>query len=86
MSDQMAGEIKALGEKIGLGNKVDRLEKDVQEMKTAMAVRDVQFKSIADGLKELKTGINRVLWVLGLALLGALAQFVLRGGLTMGGG
>lgn len=80
MTDELMRKVEAID------GKVDRLEKDVQDMKITQAVRDVQFKSISDGLKELKTGINRVLWVLGLAFIGALAQFVLRGGLTIGGG
>ncbi|WP_290778174.1 hypothetical protein [Hoeflea sp.] len=80
MTDELMRKVEAID------GKVDRLEKDVQDMKITQAVRDVQFKTIADGLKELKAGINRVLWVLGLALIGAIAQFVLRGGLTIGGG
>lgn len=78
MTDEVMRKVEAID------RKVDRLEKDVQEMKTAQAVRDVQFKTIAEGLTDLKTGINRVLWVLGIALVTALAQFILRGGLGPG--
>lgn len=85
MTDEVMRKIEAIEREVGL------VKRDVQELKTAQAVRDVQYKSIESGMSDLKSGlgdlkggINRVLWVLGIAVLGAAAQFVIRGGLGPG--
>ena len=64
------------------------MERRVYDIEKRLATGDLsdqhteeKFKELREELKSLKVGINRVLWSLGAVALGAIANFILQGGL-----
>lgn len=66
------------------------LEKRVYEIEKKLATLDLisehssdRYKELKNDLKDLKVGLNRILWSLGAVALGALGNFIIQGGLNV---
>lgn len=72
---------------IDLHNRMGRLEESVSQSRMESAHRDTQMalmksdiSSIKGGQDKIYAGINRILWAVGLAVVGAATTFIMSGG------
>lgn len=71
-------------------SRIRDMERRLYDIEKRLATGDLsdqhteeKFKELREELKSLKVGINRVLWSLGAVALGAIANFILQGGLNV---
>lgn len=63
--------------------RVSRIEQDNQEKNTKMAVMENDIGYIKESVSGISRGINKILWAIGLSVLGAVMTFILSGGLAV---
>lgn len=66
-----------------LHSRVTKLEHSTQEDRTNIAVMLNDLSYVKQEVTNISTGINRVLWAIGLAVIAAASTFVLSGGLVI---
>ena len=65
-----------------LHSRVTKLEHSTQEDRTNVAVLLNDLSYVKQEVTSISTGINRVLWAIGLAVIAAASTFILSGGLV----
>lgn len=63
--------------------RVSRIEQDNSEKNTEMAVMKNDMAYIKESVGGISKGINKILWAIGLSVLGAIMTFILSGGLVV---
>lgn len=63
--------------------RVTKLEHSTNEDRTNIAVLLNDLSYVKSEVTNISTGINRVLWAIGLAVIGAASTFILSGGLVI---
>lgn len=63
--------------------RVTRIEQDSQEGRTELAVMKNDLAYVKDNVGSIRSGINRILFAIGLSVIGAFTTFALSGGLAL---
>lgn len=63
--------------------RVLRIEQDNHEKNTEMAVMKNDMAYIKEEVGGISRGVNKILWAIGLSVLGAIMTFILSGGLVV---
>jgi hypothetical protein len=66
-----------------LHNRVSRIEEGARHTQTELAVIKNDMTYIKDNVGSLVGGVNRILWAIGLSVLGAGTTFILAGGFVI---
>jgi len=66
-----------------LHSRVTKLEHSTSEARTNIAVLLNDLSYVKREVTGISKGINRVLWSIGLSVIGAIATFILSGGITI---
>lgn len=63
--------------------RLSQIEQDIRVNKVSENYYNERFNELKQELKDLKSGINKLLWVFGAGVIGVFVNFILNGGLTI---